>query len=138
VGGQNSRKQEPVAGQYAGLVSLEELLNMQTGYCRGFLQILEEEKQALIDMDMPRLISITAKKEFQLGRLTHLDKMAREKVVEIGNTLGQEKLKNCLPCLAFLLKTTAQLSIVIFAPWLVCARKFTTEILSTGSSPWIR
>ena len=90
---QDSRKKEPVAGQYAGLASLEELLNMQTGHCRGFLRILEEEKQALIDMDIPRLISITAKKEYQLKRLTSLDKMAREKVMVIGNSLGQGKIE---------------------------------------------
>lgn len=93
MNGQNNRKKEPVAGQYAGLAALEELLNMQTGHCRGFLQMLEEEKQALVDMDMPRLISITAKKEYQLRRLTGLDKMAREKVVEIGNTLGRKKIE---------------------------------------------
>ena len=93
MNGQDSRKKEPVAGQYAGLASLEELLSMQTGHCRGFLRTLEEEKQALVDMDIQLLISTTAKKEYQLGRLTHLDKMAQEKVVEIGNTLGQGKIK---------------------------------------------
>ena len=89
----NNRKKDPVGGRCAGLASLEELLNMQTSHCRGFLRILEEEKQALVDMDMPRLISITAKKEYQLGRLTGLDKMVREKVAEIGKTPGQGKIE---------------------------------------------
>ncbi|MCD6389489.1 MAG: flagellar protein FlgN [Desulfobulbaceae bacterium] len=101
MSGQNSRKKEPVAGQYAGLASLEELLNMQTGHCRGFLRTLEEEKQALVDMDIQLLISITAKKEYQLGRLTHLDKLVREKVVEISNTLGQGKVEKLSSLLAF-------------------------------------
>ena len=101
MSGQNSRKKEPVAGQYAGLASLEELLNMQTGHCRGFLRTLEEEKQALVDMDIQLLISITAKKEYQLGRLTHLDKLVREKVVEISNTLGQGKVETLSSLRAF-------------------------------------
>ncbi len=101
MSGQDSRKKEPVADQYAGLASLEELLTMQTGHCRSFLRTLEEEKQALVDMDMPRLISITAKKEYQLKRLTHLDKMAREKVAEISKTLGQEKIEKLSSLPAF-------------------------------------
>ncbi|MEA3547862.1 MAG: flagellar protein FlgN [Thermodesulfobacteriota bacterium] len=137
---QDSRKKEPVAGQYAGLASLEELLNMQTGYCRGFLRTLEEEKQALVDMDMPRLISITAKKEYQLKRLTHLDKMAREKVAEIGNTLGQEKIEKLSSLHALLGEndgTTLQLHIHTLAGLReeirdrnIINRKFTIDTLS--------
>lgn len=57
---------------------LLEIFERQITLGEEFLLILAEEKTALVEMDMPALISLSRKKENQLVRLQNLDEALQE------------------------------------------------------------
>lgn len=85
-------KNEP-SGEVSSLTKLFELLDLQDRHCRIFIQLLNQEKQILIDMGIQLLISLTSKKAYQLQRINGLDKAIREISRRICGEAGPTKFK---------------------------------------------
>jgi flagellar biosynthesis/type III secretory pathway chaperone len=55
-----------------------DILKRQIAISTGFLAILEEEKNALVHMNIPSLISLTRQKESELAKIAQLDHSLQE------------------------------------------------------------
>ncbi|MEW6289079.1 MAG: flagellar protein FlgN [Thermodesulfobacteriota bacterium] len=69
---------QPPNGQAFPLPLILDILKRQIAISAGFLAILEEEKHALINMDVASLISLTRKKESELAKIAQLDHSLQE------------------------------------------------------------
>lgn len=70
-----------------------EILDRQIQFAGEFLAILEEEKAALVAMDMQVLISITKKKMSQLKRIHLLDRALKETLEHFAPTPASSNVK---------------------------------------------
>jgi len=68
----------PQNGQAFPLPLILDILKRQIAISSVFLAILEEEKHALINMDVASLISLTKKKERELAKIAQLDHSLQE------------------------------------------------------------
>jgi len=68
----------PHNGQAFPLPLILDILKRQIAISSVFLAILEEEKHALISMDVASLISLTRKKENELAKIAQLDHSLQE------------------------------------------------------------
>ena len=69
---------QEILQQQINPAKLLELFERQIILGEEFLHLISEEKNALIEMDMPALISLSQKKENQLLRLNNLDAALQE------------------------------------------------------------
>ncbi|MEW6519949.1 MAG: flagellar protein FlgN [Thermodesulfobacteriota bacterium] len=68
-----------------------DILKRQIAISSGFLSILEEEKHALINMDVTSLISLTRKKESELAKIAQLDHSLQEVARRIVTSSAPQK-----------------------------------------------
>ena len=78
-------------GQAFPLPLILDILKRQIAISSGFLAILEEEKHALINMDVTSLISLTRKKESELAKIAQLDHSLQEVASRIVTPNSQHK-----------------------------------------------
>ncbi len=71
-------EEQRLDGQIFPLPLILDILKRQISISSGFLTILEEEKNALINMDVPSLILLTRKKESELAKIAQLDHSLQE------------------------------------------------------------
>ena len=83
----------PQNGQDFPLPLILDILKRQIAISAGFLAILEEEKHALINMNVASLISLTKKKECELAKIAQLDHSLQEVARRIVTTNPQNNKK---------------------------------------------
>jgi len=76
----------PQNGQDFPLPLILDILKRQIAISSGFLAIMEEEKHALINMNVASLISLTKKKENELAKIAQLDHSLQEVARRIVTT----------------------------------------------------
>ena len=82
--------------QHLPLPLIFDILKRQISISANFLTLLEAEKNALVNMDMSSLISLTRLKERELSKMAQLDHSLQEvasQVVAIDNSRTSEVIK---------------------------------------------